>query len=103
MTPTYAIPLPPADSWGTPTAKMPHCPQCGCDELGLIEPDRGVCYVCNAVVVRKPDWPGARIEDTPAVCGICPWLGIVLACDAREDGELLCPQCGAVIVVKVEG
>lgn len=96
--PTYALNLPAVNEWGTPVSKMPNCPHCGEDELGLIEPDRGLCYCCQAVVVRK----APSITATPAVCGHCPWMGTVLACEAADDGKLLCPQCGAVIVIRVE-
>ena len=98
MPSTYALDLPPTDVWGTPVSKMPNCPNCGEDELGLIEPDRGLCYVCQCVVVRK----APSITETPAACGNCPWVGTVVACDVNEStGDLLCPQCYTIITILV--
>lgn len=41
------IDLPETDEWGTPLTKMPDCPRCGDDELGLIHPDFVLCYKCG--------------------------------------------------------
>lgn len=41
------IDFPAVDEWGTPLTKMPDCPRCGEDELGLIHPDFAVCYHCG--------------------------------------------------------
>lgn len=40
------IKLPELDEWGTPTAKLPNCPRCGADELGVIHPGWMFCYGC---------------------------------------------------------
>lgn len=100
MTLNYVIPLPGVDEHGTPLSKMPNCPNCGEDELGLIEPNRGLCYRCQCVVLRTPT--GESITATPAVCGHCPWQGTVGACEPNDDGELTCPQCGQIIVIRLQ-
>ena len=40
-------PFPDVDDWGRPTRKMPICPKCGNDELGLITKDVVICYQCR--------------------------------------------------------
>lgn len=95
----YLLPLPSVDEWGTPTSKMPNCPHCGDDELGMIFPDQAVCNRCSAIVVRTQ--PGQQITAVPAICGQCPWKGTVEACEP-SDGDLLCPQCLNEISIKTE-
>ena len=34
------------DQYGTPLTKLPDCPSCGMDELGLIG-ERLLCYACG--------------------------------------------------------
>lgn len=34
------------DQYGTPVSKLPDCPSCGLDELGLIG-ERLLCYACG--------------------------------------------------------
>ena len=41
------VPFPEVDEWGTPLTKMPDCPRCGEDELGLIHPGFMMCYLCG--------------------------------------------------------
>lgn len=49
------IKLPTAiDEYGTPKTKMPSCPLCDHDELGLIQPDMAYCYACGLTVLRDP-------------------------------------------------
>lgn len=94
---SFAIRLPEVDEWGVPLSKMPDCPQCGEDELGLIETDRAFCYQCNCVAVRMEN----RITEVPAVCRNCPWIGTIEQTEPGDDGELLCPQCSTEIEIKV--
>jgi hypothetical protein len=42
--------LPKPDEWGTPVSKMPNCPVCDEDELGMMEPGVAFCYRCGANV-----------------------------------------------------
>lgn len=35
------------DENDTPTEKLPDCPRCGEDELGMIHADLILCYRCN--------------------------------------------------------
>lgn len=95
----YFLPLPEIDSDGTPVEKMPNCPRCGEDELGLIGVNRVICYLCSAVVFRKTP---TTITAVPASCSDCSWLGTVGECEPNEDGELTCPQCRELLVVKLE-
>jgi ribosomal protein S27AE len=46
------MPFPELDEHGTPTAKLPDCPVCGDDELGVIHADLMVCYACGYRVER---------------------------------------------------
>lgn len=39
--------FPELDEWGTPTAKLPYCPCCGEDELGMIHYNLMACYACG--------------------------------------------------------
>ena len=39
--------LPGVDEWGVPLAKMPRCPRCNADELGMIHEDYALCYACS--------------------------------------------------------
>jgi hypothetical protein len=36
-----------------PNAKMPNCPRCDEDELGMIEPTGAYCYSCCLHVLRE--------------------------------------------------
>jgi len=45
--------LPPSDQFGAPAEKMPDCPSCGEDELGMITPGRAFCYVCAVWYVDR--------------------------------------------------
>jgi len=38
---------PEIDKWGRPMQKMPDCPECGEDELGLITSEYIMCYSCS--------------------------------------------------------
>lgn len=96
----FCVPLPEVDQWGIPKEKMPHCPGCGEDELGLLEPDRAICYRCSASIVRYQD--GISIIDVEVVCCNCPWMGTVLAMEPDHDGDLCCPQCFQLIEVRAD-
>jgi hypothetical protein len=99
MTKNFVIPLPNCDENGTPLSKMPNCPNCGEDELGLTSPpDEGICYLCSAVVHRR--YCGGSITAVPEICN-CGWRGTVGACESMDDGELGCPQCLEIISVVV--
>lgn len=39
--------FPELDEWDTPTEKLPNCPQCGEDELGVIHKHLLLCYACG--------------------------------------------------------
>lgn len=54
--------LPACDQWGTPVEKMPNCPRCDEDELGMIVNGMAYCYSCGVAVVRAevPVVPGAE-------------------------------------------
>lgn len=91
--------LPDVDQWGTPLVKMPPCPNCREDELGMIERDRAVCNLCNCVVTRSV--PGTHILDLPAICGDCPWTGLVQDCEQGASGDLLCPSCSSEIAIRL--
>lgn len=45
--------FPELDEWGTPTAKLPDCPQCGEDELGVIHSGLLMCYRCGWELRRE--------------------------------------------------
>lgn len=98
MTNEYVLPLPTCDEWGVPQAKMPNCPHCGDDELGMVQDGFAVCYRCQAIVVRHK--PNQSITAVPLRCADCSWMGRLEAAEPNDDGELCCPQCLNVIVVK---
>jgi len=61
---------PEADEWGTPKEKMPDCPKCGADELGLIRPEYILCYCCgfeawkeSLMSDRRTTYPLAALDD----------------------------------------
>ena len=39
--------IPECDEWGVPLEKMPRCPSCGADELGMQRPGQVLCYMCT--------------------------------------------------------
>lgn len=39
--------LPPTDEYGTPTEKMPRCPECNADELVMLSPGFAYCFACG--------------------------------------------------------
>lgn len=43
----YLFNWPESDEHGTPKVKLPCCPRCGKDELGLIHPELLLCYACR--------------------------------------------------------
>lgn len=45
--------LPDCDAWGTPLEKMPVCPRCGEDELGMTAPHFAFCYVCGHIIDER--------------------------------------------------
>ena len=40
-------PWPKCNEYETPLEKLPNCPRCGEDELGMITKDYIMCYVCG--------------------------------------------------------
>ena len=52
--------FPTLDEWGTPTVKLPNCPRCDEDELGVINEVRVMCYACNWEAWRDPGKQGWR-------------------------------------------
>jgi ribosomal protein L37AE/L43A len=47
------IAFPELDEYGTPKTKMPDCPRCGDDELGVIHECLILCYKCGWKLERK--------------------------------------------------
>lgn len=47
------------DEWGTPKAKLPNCPRCDEDELGVVHADLVLCCRCGWKV------EGCRSRATP--------------------------------------
>lgn len=47
--------FPELDEWDTPKAKLPNCPRCGDDELGVIHRNYMMCYACGWELERKED------------------------------------------------
>ena len=47
--------FPELDEWGRPTAKLPDCPRCGDDELGVIHVCLVLCYRCGWELERSPE------------------------------------------------
>lgn len=39
--------FPDLDCWGRPMVKLPNCPRCDADELGVIHENLVMCYACN--------------------------------------------------------
>lgn len=39
--------FPELDEWGRPRAKLPDCPRCGEDELGVVHEGLLKCYLCG--------------------------------------------------------
>jgi len=54
--PKYDIPFPELDEYNTPKEKLPNCPNCGEDELGVIHERYMMCYACK--------WRMELLEDT---------------------------------------
>jgi hypothetical protein len=46
--------FPKLDDWGRPVEKLPDCPRCGEDELGVINPACLFCYACGWELWREP-------------------------------------------------
>lgn len=44
--------LPDCDRDGVPKQKMPNCPNCGEDELGMVNPGEAFCYRCNKTFLQ---------------------------------------------------
>ena len=41
------------DEYDTPKVKLPNCPKCGEDELGVMDADLCLCYRCGWKIVGK--------------------------------------------------
>jgi hypothetical protein len=39
--------FPKLDEYGTPLEKLPDCPKCGMDELGVVNEECMMCYACG--------------------------------------------------------
>lgn len=57
MTFKICLPLLKQEIWAqyriaSPITKMPNCPNCGEDELGLMQPNEAFCYACTQVIER---------------------------------------------------
>lgn len=56
---TDDVPFPELDEWGTPTSKLPNCPRCDEDELGVIHEQLMICYRCGweerSMIVQGPN------------------------------------------------
>lgn len=48
------------NSYGTPRQKLPNCPKCDNDELGVISPNLIMCYNCSWRMVSEPKERTAR-------------------------------------------
>lgn len=59
---TETVTFPDLDEWGTPTAKLPNCPKCGENELGVIHEGLMLCYFCGWEQWRDRH-PSCNIED----------------------------------------
>ncbi len=46
--------FPELDEWGTPVEKLPNCPRCGEDELGVIHAGLVLCYACGWTLEEEP-------------------------------------------------
>jgi len=53
MEETAQIILPKTNKYGTPLEKMPNCPVCGEDELGMMTDRKAFCCYCSATIYRK--------------------------------------------------
>ena len=80
-------------------AELPPCPNCGEDELSLIQENRATCCACSCIVIRRI--PGLHILDIAAPCRDCPWTGTIAECDVSDNGDLHCPQCGNELVIRL--
>lgn len=54
--------FPQLDEWGLPRAKLPDCPRCGEDELGVIHEGLVLCYRCGWELWRDPG-PGRAVRE----------------------------------------
>lgn len=52
--PSMTMQLPQVDEWGRPLTKMPNCPRCFEDELGMMSANGAMCYRCCLYVERDP-------------------------------------------------
>jgi len=59
-TPSEFMNLPDCDDYGTPKEKMPICPECGEDELVMIQPGEASCIACGLKVIDRQCCCGAQ-------------------------------------------
>lgn len=62
--------LPACGRWGAPLERMPHCPRCGEDELGMLRPGYAFCYVCGHVIEEPQELlnpPQEQVMQKPTV------------------------------------
>ncbi len=51
----FKVTIPQLTPLGVPTKKLPHCPACHEDELGVLNPDIMMCYSCSTYFYyRRP-------------------------------------------------
>lgn len=55
--------FPQLDEHDTPTAKLPNCPRCDDDELGVIHRDFMMCYACRWEIFRCKACGGTGIME----------------------------------------
>lgn len=60
------VAFPELDEYGTPKKKLPNCPRCGDDELGVIHADYMMCYACGWEMRRCPQCGGTGIIEGDA-------------------------------------
>ena len=98
--------LPDCDQDGVPKQKMPNCPNCGEDELGMMMPGQAYCYRCcrtflQAVpIVAAPEidddqWDGCVGDESEGTCPACgARLQYVELLASADLGVNRCPECG---------
>jgi DNA-directed RNA polymerase subunit RPC12/RpoP len=81
--------LPKCDEWGTPIAKMPNCPVCDEDELGMMQPGSAFCYRCGAEIADY-NWGQNRPQANDK--SHCPNCGHFWLRDYPQP-VTSCPRC----------
>lgn len=81
--------FPELDTYGTPTSKLPNCPRCEEDELGVIHAKYLLCYVCGYDQHDDGSYGhNDLIMDDPGhgnvYCHLCDWQ---VSCSTMEQIE----------------